>query len=87
MTFIFKPSMPVSSTLSAADTSKPFRAPTPEVLSNSSYYTKVSFPRLHSLRSFLASRILKNSIKPLGIAPDCCQPSERDISTANTFVN
>jgi hypothetical protein len=42
----------------------------------------------HSLRSFRSLPELEDfQLKPLGIGPDCCQPSGEDITTGVFFVN
>jgi len=40
-----------------------------------------------SLRNTDKNMSLEISTKPLGIEPDCCQPSVRDINTGKLFVN
>ena len=84
---VSRPSSFSSGTLAGPAPPPPFRAVTSGTLSSPSSNLKVSSTRLDLLRNLNKRRILKISIKPLGIAPDCCQPSVRDLSTADIFVN
>jgi hypothetical protein len=84
---VSKPLMKMLETLADFNPPKPRRASASETLSSLSHHIKVSRLCRSPLRDTDLNMNLEISTEPLGIEPDCCQPSVRDINTGKLFVN